>query len=134
MPKLVYTLLLFLLCSINSFTFKDFRHRASFAIDFIPIIGNIKSAVELISDEDFIGGDKLSSAESGFSGLVVLPGGRYLKARKNIKKGAKAMKIIKKVAKAASRAIIKVNSIQNIAKTTLKIKSIADENKGQNKK
>ena len=69
MPKLVYTLLLFLLCSVNSFSFKDFRQITSSVVDFIPILGNVKSAVELISGQDIIAGDKLSPAERGFSVL-----------------------------------------------------------------
>ena len=87
----------------------------------------------------------MSPAERGFSVLGVVPGGGYLKAGKNILKGTKAMKIIQKVAKIKAikmikkvaktkemkiikKVINKANSIQNIVKTTLKIKNIADEN------
>ena len=51
----------------------------SSAIDFVPVVGNLKSAYEAISGKDMITGEELSDVERSLSLLGAIPGGNYLK-------------------------------------------------------
>ena len=115
-------LLLLLLSSIYSFSIGG---AFSSVLDFVPGVGNIKSAAEAITGKDAITGEKLSWVERAFSALGAIPGGNWLKNAKHLKNGQKFIKAAQraqkagkiknavKFANAGRRAMAKANKVQN---------------------
>jgi hypothetical protein len=59
------------------------RTGASMGADFIPIVGNVKSVVEVISGKDYITGEKLKLWERGLSAVgIIVPQLKVLKKAK----------------------------------------------------
>ena len=93
----------------------------SSALDFVPVVGNVKSLAESITGKDMITGEELSVAERSLSLLGAIPGGNYLKNGKHLKNGQKFLKAAQRVknlgkmknavnfAKAGARAMSKAN-------------------------
>ena len=104
----------------------------SSALDFIPVIGNIKCLGEATIGKDFISGEDLSIAERILSFAGAIPLGNYLKNGKHLKNGQKFLKAAKRAkhignlknyisfAKAGSRAMAKANKIQKSVKLSCK--------------
>ena len=105
---------------------------ASSALDFVPVVGNVKSLGELFIGKDLITGEELSYFERGMSLLGVIPGGNYLKNSKHLKNGQKFLKAAKraqkvgkvknalKFSKASARAMAKANKVQKIVSNSFK--------------
>ena len=105
----------------------------SSALDFIPVIGNIKCLGEAAIGKDFISGEDLSIAERILSLGGGLPLGNYLKNGKHLKNGQKFFKAAKRAkhigniknyisfAKAGSRAMVKANKVQKTVKIASKL-------------
>ena len=123
--------LLFLFCMPYIFSF-SIGGIASSALDFVPVVGNVKSLGELFIGKDLITGEELSYFERGMSLLGVIPGGNYLKNSKHLKNGQKFLKAAKraqkvgkvknalKFSKASARAMAKANKIQKIVSNSFK--------------
>ncbi|HQU09301.1 MAG TPA: pre-toxin TG domain-containing protein [Opitutales bacterium] len=63
------------------------REAASFAGDWLPVVGNIKSGIEAFTGKDFITGKKLSTGERWIAGVgTVLP---MVKGHPRFSKGQK---------------------------------------------
>ena len=104
----------------------------SSALDFVPVVSNIKGAYEAYSGEDPITGEKLSEAERSLSFLSAIPFGNYFKAGKHLKNGQKFFKAadrasklgkLKNAAKFAGdggRAMAKAGKAQSFVKNTIK--------------
>ena len=119
-------MLIFILSSIYSLSIGGL---VSSGLDFIPGVGNVKSAVEALSGKDLITGEKLSKTERALSLLGAIPGGNYFKNGKHLKNGQKFLKAAQRAqkagkiknainfAKASARAMAKANKIPNIVKT-----------------
>ena len=90
--------LLFLFCMPYIFSF-SIGGIASSALDFVPVVGNVKSLGELFIGKDLITGEELSYFERGMSLLGVIPGGNYLKNSKHLKNGQKFLKAAKRAQK-----------------------------------
>ena len=124
-----FLIFLFTLSSIFSFSVK---HLASSALDFVPVVGNIKSLGEAVTGKDIVTGEKLSAVERTLSLLGAISGGNYLKNGKYLKNGQKFIKAAQraqklgkiknavKFANAGARAMGKANKIQNTFKNVLK--------------
>ena len=99
----------------------------SSAIDFVPVIGNIKSAYEAISGKDMITGEELSDVERSLSFLGAIPGGNYLKNGQKFLKAAQRAQKIGKVknainfAKAGGRAMNKAYKAQKYIRNSIKV-------------
>ena len=123
--------LLFLFCIPYIFSF-SIGGIASSALDFVPVVGNVKSLGELFIGKDLITGEELSYFERGMSLLGVIPGGNYLKNSKHLKNGQKFLKAAKraqkvgkvknalKFSKASARAMAKRNKVQKIVSNSFK--------------
>ena len=123
--------LLFLFCMPYIFSF-SIGGIASSALDFVPVVGNVKSLGELFIGKDLITGEELSYFERGISLLGVIPGGNYLKNSKHLKNGQKFLKAAKraqkvgkvknalKFSKASARAMAKANKVQKIVSNSFK--------------
>ena len=123
--------LLFLFCMPYIFSF-SIGGIASSALDFVPVVGNVKSLGELFIGKDLITGEELSYFERGMSLLGVIPGGNYLKNSKHLKNGQKFLKVAKraqkvgkvknalKFSKASARAMAKANKVQKIVSNSFK--------------
>ena len=123
--------LLFLFCMPYIFSF-SIGGIASSALDFVPVVGNVKSLGELFIGKDLITGEELSYFERGMSLLGVIPGGNYLKNSKHLKNGQKFLKAAKraqkvgkvknalKFSKASARAMAKANKVQKIVSNSFK--------------
>ena len=123
--------LLFLFCMPYIFSF-SIGGIASSALDFVPVVGNVKSLGELFIGKDLITGEELSYFERGMSLLGVIPGGNYLKNSKHLKNGQKFLKAAKraqkvgkvknalKFSKASARAMAKANKVQKIISNSFK--------------
>ena len=123
--------LLFLFCMPYIFSF-SIGGIASSALDFVPVVGNVKSLGELFIGKDLITGEELSYFERGMSLLGVIPGGNYLKNSKHLKNGQKFLKAAKraqkvgkvknalKFSKASARAMAKANKVQKIVSYSFK--------------
>ena len=123
--------LVFLLYLPSVFSF-SLESLASSALDFVPVVGNLKSLSEAIIGKDMITGEDLSEAERALSLFGAIPGGNYLKNAKHLKNGQKfvnAPKIAPKVgkmknainfAKAGARAMAKGNKVSNTVKNLFK--------------
>ena len=124
-----FLIFLFTLSSIFSFSVK---HLASSALDFVPVVGNIKSLGEAFTGKDTVTGEELSGMERTLSLLGAIPGVNYLKIGKHLKNGQKFIKAAQraqkagkiknavKFANAGARAMGKANKIQNTFKNVLK--------------
>ena len=123
--------LLFLFCMPYIFSF-SIGGIASSALDFVPVVGNVKSLGELFIGKDLITGEELSYFERGMSLLGVIPGGNYLKNSKHLKNGQKFLKAAQraqkvgkvknalKFSKASARAMAKANKVQKIVSNSFK--------------
>ena len=126
-------MLAFFVSSINSFSIGGL---ISSTIDFIPGVGNVKSAVEAFSGKDLITGEELSGMERAFSILGVIPGVNFLKNGKHLKNGQKFLKAAQRAqnagkiknavnfAKAGARAMKKANWVQNLLRTGAKVTNL----------
>ena len=124
-----FLIFLFSLSFIFSISVKDL---ASSALDFVPIVGNIKSLGEAITGKDIVTGEKLSGVERTLSFLGAIPGGNYLKNGKHLKNGQKFIKAAQRAqkvgkmknavnfAKAGARAMGKANKIENTVRNVFK--------------
>ena len=123
--------LVFLLYLPSAFTF-SLESLVSSALDFVPIVGNLKSLSEAIIGKDMITGEDLSEAERALSLFGAIPGGNYLKNGKHLKNGQKFLKEAQRAqkvgkmknainfAKAGARAITKANKVSNTVKNVFK--------------
>ena len=95
--------LLFLFCMPYIFSF-SIGGIVSSALDFVPVVGNVKSLGELFIGKDLITGEELSyfKRRMSFVGVGVIPGGNYLKNSKHLKNGLanKVQKIVSNSLKA----------------------------------
>ena len=124
-----FIIFLFSLSFIFTISVKDL---ASSALDFVPIVGNIKSLGEAITGKDIVTGEKLSGVERTLSFLGAIPGGNYLKNGKHLKNGQKFIKAAQRAqkvgkmknavnfAKAGARAMGKANKIENTVRNGFK--------------
>jgi len=64
------------------------RQAGSMALDFIPVVGNIKSGIEAMTGRDIVTGEKLSSTDRIVAGIGVFTGGAGKTALKGIKAGS----------------------------------------------
>ena len=108
------------------------KHLVSSALDFVPVVGNIKSLGEAVTGKDTVTGEELSGMERTLSLLGAIPGVNYLKNGKHLKNGQKFIKAAQraqkagkmknavKFAKAGARAMGKANKIQNTVRNVLK--------------
>ena len=123
--------LVFLLYIPSVFSF-SLGSLASSALDFVPVVGNLKSLSEAIIGKDIITGEELSETERALSFFGAIPGGNYLKNAKHLKNGQNFVngpKIAQKVgkmknainyAKAGARAMAKGNKVSNTVKNLFK--------------
>ena len=105
---------------------------ASFALDFVPGVSNVKNLGEAITGKDLITGKNLTTTERAFSLLGAIPFGNFLKSGKHFKNANNFMKAAKRAknagkikntvnfAKAGARAMIKANKVQDRIKVLLK--------------
>ena len=114
-------LLVFLLYLPLVFSF-SLGSLASSALDFIPVVGNLKSLSEALTGKDIIT-EELSETERALSFFGVLPGGNYLKNAKRLKNrqtifvGGPCPQIAQK---AGSRVMAKVSKIVKFVFKTAK--------------
>ena len=101
----------------------------SSGLDYVPVVSNIKGAVEAISGKDYITGEKLSTGDRVLSGISSLPGGNYIKAAKNVNKvcnfAKKTNTVIKneaKIGKNIPTKLLKDNKV-DISKFDTKLKN-----------
>ena len=104
----------------------------SVALDFIPIVGNLKGLNEAITGIDTVTGKNLTSSERILSIITAIPFGNYLKSGKHLKNGKKFLKAAERAqklgkmknalsfAKAAARAMKKANAVGNYIKNAQK--------------
>ena len=115
----------------------------SSAIDFIPVVGNVKSAYEAYSGTDMITGEELSDVERSLSLLGAIPGGNFLKNGKHLKNGQKFLKAAQRAqkvgkvrnainfAKAGGRAMNKAYKVQNSIRNTIKVANAVFKQTGE---
>ncbi len=104
----------------------------STALDFVPVVSNVKGFYEGYTGEEPITGEKLSNAERALSFVSIIPFGNYLKNAKYFKNGQKflkaaeraekagKMKIAKNFFKAGGRAMTKANKAPKFFKSVIK--------------
>ena len=115
-------LLVFLLYLTLVFSF-SLGSLASSALDFIPVVGNLKSLSEALTGKDIITGEELSETERALFFVGVIPGGNYLKNAKRLKNrqtifvGGPCPQIAQK---AGSRVMAKVSKIVKFVFKTAK--------------
>ena len=124
-------LLVFSFCLSLAFSL-SIRNLASSALDFVPVVGNLKSLGEAVTGKDMVTGEELSGAERALSFLGAIPGGNLLKNGKHLKNGQKFLKAAQRAqkvgkiknavnfAKAGARAMAKANKVQNTVKNIFK--------------
>ena len=78
----------------------------SSGLDFVPVVSNVKGAVEAISGKDYITGEKLSFGERVLAGISAIPGGNYIKAVKNVNKASNFVKNVNKTSNFAKKLIL----------------------------
>ena len=78
----------------------------SLAMDFTPVVGIIKSAVEVVSGKDLVTGEEISRLSAA---LGIIPGGKALSKGK---KAAKVVKAASKGSKAKSAKVLKNKAIE----------------------
>ena len=129
MKTSLFLLVLFYIPSILSFSLGN---AVSSVLDFVPGVGNVKSAAEVFTGKDMVTGEDLSLTERTLSLLGVIPGGNWLKNGKHLKNGQKFLKAAQRAqkvgkmknavnfAKAGARAMTKANKVQNIVKNVFK--------------
>ena len=128
------TTLLFLLLLPATFSVSfSYGEIASLALDYIPIVGNLKSIKEAYDGKDMITQKKLSTFGRALSLLGAIPGVNYFKNSKHLKNAQKFWKASKraekvgklknaeKFLKASKRAFAKAKNIPKIAKNTFKV-------------
>ena len=115
----------------------------SSAIDFVPVVGNVKSAYEAMTGKDMITGEELSDVERSLSLLGAIPGGNYLKNGKYLKNGQKFLKAAQRAqkigkvknainfAKASGRAMSKAYKTQNYIRNSIKVANAFLKQKGE---
>ena len=108
----------------------------SAALDFIPLIGNVKGLEEAITGIDMVTGKNLTNTERFLSLISAIPLGNYMKSGKHLKNGhtfIKAAERAKKAgklknfinfSKAASRAMKKANAVEKAVKNGIKIAKV----------
>ena len=69
----------------------------SAGLDFIPVVGQIKSGIELISGNDAITGEELDIIDKGFCVLGLVPFGKMGRAGKRIGKVINATGAVKTI-------------------------------------
>ena len=115
-------LLVFLLYLPLVFSF-SLGSLASSALDFIPVVGNLKSLSEAFTGKDIITWEELSETERALFFVGVIPGGNYLKNAKRLKNrqtifvGGPCPQIAQK---AGSRVMAKVSKIVKFVFKTAK--------------
>ena len=72
----------------------------SSALDFIPIVGNVKVLYEAYSGKDMITEENLSVSDRALSFLGAIPFGNFLKTGKHLKNGQKFFKAAQRAKKA----------------------------------
>ena len=109
------------------------KNLASSALDFVPIVGNVKGLYEAISGKDMISGEELSDSDRALSLVGAIPFGNYLKNAKHLKNGQKFVKAAQRAQKAGkvknalsfwkagARAMKKANFVQNTVKFFSKV-------------
>ena len=115
----------------------------SSAIDFVPVVGNVKSAYEAMTGKDMFTGEELSDVERSLSLLGAIPGGNYLKNGKHLKNGQKFLKAAQRAqkigkvknainfAKASGRAMNKAYKAQNYIRNSIKVANAFLKQKGE---
>ena len=115
----------------------------SSAIDFVPVVGNVKSAYEAMTGKDMITGEELSDVERSLSLLGAIPGGNYLKNGKHLKNGQNFLKAAQRAqkigkvknainfAKASGRAMNKAYKAQNYIRNSIKVANVFLKQKGE---
>ena len=105
----------------------------SVALDFVPLIGNVKGLEEAISGVDLVTGKNLTDAERILCIISAIPFGNYLRNGKHLKNGQKFLKAAEraqkagklknalKFTKAASRAMKKAKAIGEFIKKVPKM-------------
>ena len=104
-------LLFFFMLYLPSIIALQVGNLVSSALDFIPVVGNVKSLGEAITGKDMVTGEELSKAERTLSILGAIPGGNWLKNGKHLEKGQKFLK-------AAQKGKIFESSFKNVFKAT----------------
>ena len=124
----ILSILPFIFSKFEEEDLKSAKDVASAALDFVPVVGNIKVFGEAISWKDIITGEKLSKGERIISLLGAIPGGNYLKNSKHLKNGKKFFKAAQrakkagkiknavKFAKAGARAMDKSEKVSKVFK------------------
>ena len=87
--RMVFVLMFLLYSSAFSLSLGSL---VSSALDFVPVVGNLKSLREALTGKDIITGEDLSEAERALSFVGVIPGGNYLKKCKAFEKWTKVCK------------------------------------------
>ena len=132
-------LIIFIIPLIFSISLKNF---ASSALDFVPVVSNVKGLYEACSGKDMITGEKLSNSDRALSLIGAIPFGNYLKNTKHLKNGEKFFKAAQRAqkagkiknaanfAKASARAMKKAESFQKTIKYGISFaKTILKQNK-----
>ena len=88
----------------------------SSGLDFVPVVSNVKGAVEAISGKDYITGEKLSFGERVLSGISAIPGGNYIKAVKNVNKASNFVKNVNKTSNFAKKTNTIIKNEEKIMK------------------
>lgn len=76
------------------------RQAGSMGLDFIPVVGNVKSGIEAIMGKDLVTGQKLSTTERIIAGVGIFTGGAGKTALKGISAGVSLGLTSSKAAKA----------------------------------
>ena len=132
-------ILLLLLCFpiIIPFSFNNILNRTkgviSTALDFVPIVSNIKGLGEVTTGKDLITGQNLTKTERTLSFIGAIPFGNYLKNVKYLKNAKSFFKASKRAkdagklknfvnfAKAGARAVKNAETVQKVVKGAAKI-------------
>ena len=105
----------------------------SVALDFIPIVGNVKGLQEAITGKDMITGKNLTTNERILALFSAIPTGDYMKNGKHLKNGQKFLKAAERAkkagklknfisfSKAASRAMKKAKALEKVVKNGIKV-------------
>ena len=131
----------------NNDLFSSLKNIASIALDFVPLVNNIKGGYEAVKGKDPVTGENLTTTERALSFLGAIPFLNFLKGGKHIKNAQKfgkaaerAAKLGKiknaaKFAKASKRAMKNAGKIQNTIKTGIQFIKTASKfftNKNEN--
>ena len=91
--------ILYILLFLPVIYFYSIKDIASSALDFVPVVDNLKSIGEASTGEDLLTGEKLSNTERMLSLLGAIPGGNLLKNSKHLKNGHKFIKAAQRAQK-----------------------------------